>query len=67
MSLFMPLSENEILERDANRNIAKELLLSVKVISNKEHPIPKAKLVLGDPRRNAKHQLGKVKSCPILS
>ena len=26
----MPLSENELLERDANRNIAEELLLSVK-------------------------------------
>ena len=32
----------------------------LKVISNKEHPIPKANQVLGAPRRNAKHQLGKV-------
>ncbi len=30
MSLVMPLSEKELLERDANRNIAEELLLSVK-------------------------------------
>ena len=30
------------------------------MISNKEHPLPKAKLVLGVPSGSAKHQLGEV-------
>ena len=34
--------------------------MALKVISNKEPSHPNAKLVLGAPRRNAKHQLGEM-------
>jgi len=43
----MPLSEKELLERDANRNIAEELLQSVKeFVAGQGTPVPVSSVVL---------------------
>ena len=43
----MPLSEKELLERDANRNIAEELLLSVKeFMAGQATPVPVSTVVV---------------------